>query len=154
MYNVVIREEPPRQLAALPHAGSYSLIGQSMALLFATVAEQPEIDSRGLLVGLFYDDPSNTPVDRLRSHVGIVVDSGTPIAPPLVGLRMRGGRYAIVHYAGSYAGAENARDFLVGDWLTGSQEIAANAPLAEVYYSTETDIALGRVNKDIMLALA
>ena len=141
MYDVTIVNHPDRHLLALPHRGPYLEIGKA----FEGLAEA--ITARGLWpnvrgsVGVYYDDPAATPEAELRGHAGVIVPDGLAGEEGLEEVILTGGRFAVLHFKGPYAGLHKAYPYLYGDWLPGSGEEPRNAPCFEVYVNNPANTA-------------
>jgi AraC family transcriptional regulator len=72
MYDVSIKTADNMHLAALSHRGDYAEGGiafQKLATILTTGGHWPQ--TRGM-AGVYYDDPSTTKVEDLRSHAGVI----------------------------------------------------------------------------------
>lgn len=63
------------------------------------------------MAGAHYDDPQVTPTDDLRSHAG-VLSEGEMVPEGLEDVKLDGGRYAVLHFKGTYAGLGEAYQYL------------------------------------------
>lgn len=59
-------------MAYVSYTGSYSSIGPVMAAVEKTLANENIKVTQG--IGIYYDDPAATPVNELKSEIGMVVD--------------------------------------------------------------------------------
>jgi AraC family transcriptional regulator len=153
MHDVILRTDPARRLAALPHGGPYPLIGRAFEKLGATVGARGLFPQLGHMVGVYYDSTADTPPEALRSHAGFECGPDTPIDPPLVEVLLPVGRHAVLTFKGSYAGLPAAYDQLFGLWLPQSGEEAADSPVFEVYLNTPMDTAPEDLLTEICLPL-
>lgn len=139
MFPVDLQTRPALRLAALPHRGDYNGISRAFERLTTHFA------SRGLfaqvqgMVGVYYDNPAETPVADLRGHAGFVVSEGFDMTAPFEEVRIRAGRHAVLHHRGPYTGLAAAYDQLFCTWLPQSGEEAGEAPAYEVYLNTPAD---------------
>jgi DNA gyrase inhibitor GyrI len=100
--------------------------------------------------GIYYDDPSVTPVDALRSEACVTVSDDWAPSGELQRLEIRGGRYAVVLHVGPYA--ERSRTWLYGTWLAQSGEEAADAPCVENYLNDARTVGGQPQNRDLVTA--
>jgi AraC family transcriptional regulator len=153
MYPVSIRTDAARRLAAVPHQGAYHDINRAFEKLFATIVARGQIKDTGLMVGVYYDDPSVTPLADLRSHAGAIVGDDVPLAAPLEDVRLPAGRHAVLTFTGPYAGLPAAYDQLYGNWLPASGEAPADTPPFEVYLNSPMDTPQDRLMTEICMPL-
>jgi AraC family transcriptional regulator len=154
MHPVDIRHDPARRLAAVPHKGPYPEIGRAFEKLSATMATRGLFAQAGAMVAVYYDDPSATAPEALRSHAGFEIRGDAAIAPPLEVLDLAATRAAVLTHTGPYAGLPAAYDELYGVWLPGSGETPADMAPYEVYLNTPMDTAPEALVTEIHLPLA
>jgi AraC family transcriptional regulator len=152
-YQAVIRETPTIAVAALAHRGDY----QSIAATFARLAGMA--GALGLLgpgtrsFGIYYDDPSATPVTALRSDACLSVPDGWAPAGDLQRREILGGRHAVVLHVGPYAELGRVYTWLYGTWLAQSGEEAADAPCVEEYLNDARTVPAAELRTEIWLPL-
>lgn len=154
MYPVTIRTDAGRRLAAVPHTGPYHEINRAFEKLFATIVARGQIKDTGLMVGVYYDDPSATPLPDLRSHAGTIVGEEVPLVAPLEQVRLPAGRHAVLTFTGPYAGLPAAYDQLYGIWLPDSGEKPADTPPFEVYLNSPMDTPQEKLVTEICMPLS
>ena len=94
----------PRRYAYLRHLGPYPEIGASFGRMAGIAGSAGLLGTPdALFVGVYFDDPSSTPPERLRSDAGVTVSEGAAIPARLEEGRLAGGRYAKGVHMGSYA---------------------------------------------------
>ena len=153
VFPVEITDQPPRRLAAIPHAGPYPEIGGAFEKLSAIIS------ARGLWpavrggVGVFYDDPAAVDAKALRSHAGFVLDEGVAMPAGLEEVRLAPGPAAVLHFKGPYAGLAAAYGYLYGTWLAQSGREPADASVYEVYLNGPSDVAPEELLTDIVVPL-
>lgn len=132
MTEIQIKKFGPMRVAALEHRGPYpqiSAVFQKVAAVFSDENLWPMVT--GAAVGMYYDSPRDTPADQLRAHAGLIVGPGD-LPAPLQEVILPAGRYAVLRHIGPYTGLPAAWDYLYGDWLPKSGEVAADAPPFEM----------------------
>jgi AraC family transcriptional regulator len=153
MYPVTIRTDAARRLAAVPHKGPYHEINRAFEKLFAAIVARGQMRDAGLMVGVYYDDPSATAAPNLRSHAGAIVAEDVVLAAPLEQVRLPAGRHAVLTFTGPYAGLPAAYDQLYGVWLPNSNEAPADTPPFEVYLNSPMDTPQDKLVTEICMPL-
>ena len=152
-YDITIRETPAVRVAALPHRGDYARI--------ATTFEQLSTIAGGLKLfgpatrsfGIYYDDPSATPRDALRSDACLTVPDDWLPSGRLEQREIRSGRYAVILHVGPYAELERAYKWVYGTWLAQSGEELADVPLVEEYLNDARTVSPRELRTEIWLPL-
>jgi len=153
MFDVSIETTPDKRLAALAHRGDYSegsVMYQKVATILSTGGHWPQTAG---MAGVYYDDPKVTPANDLRSHAGVLWE-GEDVPDGLEEVQLAGGRYAVLHFKGPYAGLSEAYTYLYGPWLSSSQEGLRDAPSFEHYLNDPTNTAPTDLLTDIYMPLA
>ncbi len=153
MFDVDIQTTPDKRLAALAHRGDYaegSVVYQKVATIMSTGGHWPQTSG---MAGVYYDDPEVTPAEELRSHAGVLWE-GETVPDGLEEVQLAGGRYAVLHFKGPYAGLSEAYRYLYGAWLSSSQESLRDAPSFEHYLNDPTSTAPADLLTDIYMPLA
>ena len=132
-YQATIRETATIRVAALAHRGDYQTIGSTFQRLSTIAAGLGLFGPSTRSFGVYYDDPSATPRDALRSDACITVPDGWTPSGELELREIRGGRYAVTEHVGPYNELERPYTWLYGTWLAQSGEEPANAPCVEEY---------------------
>ncbi len=129
---VTFREMAERRLVALEHFGPYNETGQVMTELCTTLAARGLMDKVAEAVCIYWDDPDAKPAAELRMHAGFELSEGE-IAPPLEGITLPAGRYAVMRYTGPFSGLKAAYDAFYGTWLPTSGVEPGDSPCFETY---------------------
>jgi AraC family transcriptional regulator len=152
-YQATVRETPVIRVATLAHRGEYQEISTTFGRLVTMAAAHGMVGPETRTFGIYYDDPSATPVEALRSDACITVpDDWTP-SGELQRREIRGGRYAVVLHVGPYAELGRAYDWLYGTWLAQSGEEAADAPCVEAYLNDARLVPPSELRTEIWLPL-
>jgi AraC family transcriptional regulator len=141
MFPVEIRTFPTRPLVAIPHRGPYPEIGRAFEKLSAVIATRNLFGQVVQMVAVYYDDPSATDPKDLRSHAAFEMSGSYAADAPLEALELTGGRHAVLHFKGPYAGLPAAYDQLYGTWLPSSGEMPSDHPSFEIYLNSPMDTA-------------
>lgn len=153
VFEVEILTASPRRIAAIPHIGPYPDIGTAFQQL-ATVFTSRDLwdQARGMLA-ISYDNPDTVAPEKLRSHAGVIVDSGFEMPEGLESVDVPDGHMAVMHFKGPYAGLKAAYDYLYGDWLAKTGEELRDSPSFEVYLNSPMDTAPDELLTDICVPL-
>ncbi|MEM1362285.1 MAG: AraC family transcriptional regulator [Pseudomonadota bacterium] len=153
-YEITIRDMPGYTLAALPHTGPYIEIGQAFEKLSAIVSSRGLWEQVQGMIGVYYDDPSAVPEEKLRSHAGLITGADFPMEPPLEVVTLHSGPHGILLFKGPYAGLKSGYDYLYGTWLPQSGKTPADAAPYEIYLNTPMDTAPDDLLTEICLPLS
>lgn len=80
---VEVKPQTPFRYAALLMKGDYAQHGEAFQRLFGLAASQ-NFGYDIQIFGIYYDDPSSTPVDQLNWLLGFQLEEGQKAAEPLV----------------------------------------------------------------------
>ncbi|WP_148714611.1 AraC family transcriptional regulator [Chitinolyticbacter meiyuanensis] len=134
MYPIEITEEAGTPLIGLAHAGDYHRIDIAFNKLFLHAGSAGWLSGQQRCIGIFYDDPSQVPEEKLHSHATLGVPT-TPaaLAAPFEALAILPGRCAVLRYTGPYSDLPEAYAWLFGHWLPQSGEETRDFPVYEEY---------------------
>jgi AraC family transcriptional regulator len=152
-WEVTIRQTPALQLLSVEHTGSYMDIGRAFETLFGRAGAEGLLSPATRMIGVYYDDPTAVPEERLRSAAGIVTAAGVEAAAPLRGIETRAGDCAVLRYQGPYVDMRSAYLWLFGTWLPQSGREAADAPVMEEYLNNPRDTPPSALLTDLFLPL-
>lgn len=131
MMEIAIREIAPRRAVCMEHVGPYPSIGAVFGKLNAWISETGAETFEG--IGIFYDDPSVTPAEELRSDAGAFVPAGYSTNDPRVHVaEVPGGKYVVGLHIGPYEGLGGAWG-AVCSWAAANGLKMAGKPSFEVY---------------------
>ncbi|MEM1237077.1 MAG: AraC family transcriptional regulator [Pseudomonadota bacterium] len=153
MYDVTIDDTPGFRVAAQGHKGPYPEIARAFEQFGATMTSRNLWPHTRGMVGIFYDDPSTTPEEELRSHAGAVVTAEMEIPGDMDEIAIAPGRLAKLRLKGPYSGLAAAYDYFYGEWLQASGEEPADAPSFELYVNSPMDTAPDGLLTDICMPL-
>jgi AraC family transcriptional regulator len=152
-YQATIRELSTITVAALPHRGDYQKIPSTFVRLAAMAGALGVFGPGTRSFGIYYDDPSATPVEALRSEACLSVPDDWAPSGELQRHEIRGGRYAVTLHVGSYAELGRPYTWLYGTWLAQSGEEAADAPCVEEYLNDARIVPPAELRTEIWLPL-
>jgi AraC family transcriptional regulator len=134
--SIEILERPALHLASVRHVGSYMTISEAFQRLNDLVTAAGLSDRNTQLIGIYHDDPSVTPADKLRSDAAITVSPTTKLPTGLTPLVIPAGRYAHTTHLGPYTGLGDAWNHLRNEWLPRSGERPGQGMSYEIYGNT------------------
>jgi AraC family transcriptional regulator len=150
---VEIVQQPTLRLASVRHVGAYTRIPEAFQRLndLATAAGLSNSDT--LLVGVYHDDPSTTPEEKLRSEAAITIPAKTKIPRGLTELVIPAGRYAHTTHVGPYTGLGEVWGYLRNDWLSRSGEKLGDGMSYEIYRNTPMNAKPHELVTDVYFSL-
>lgn len=140
-------------LLTVEHVGSYMEIGRAFETLFGRPAALNLLTPETRMIGVYCDDPTAVPEDKLRSCAAIVAPPGGEAIAPLQRIETRGGEYAILRHKGPYADMRSAYLWLFGTCLPQSGREAADAPVMEEYLNNPRDTPPSELLTELLLPL-
>lgn len=150
---VEIVQRPELRLASVRHVGSYMRIGEAFQRLNDLVTKAGLSNSDTKLVGIYHDDPSTTPEDKLRSDAAITIPAKTKLPHGLTELTIPAGRYTHTTHFGPYEGLPEAWGYLRNEWLPKSGEKPGKGMSYEVYRNTPMNAKPDELVTDLYLPL-
>ena len=153
MYPVETIDAPQRRIAAMSHKGPYHQIGATYAKLAAVLGQRQMFRHAQGMLAVYYDDPDATKAADLSSHAGVIMPPEVEISDPLEDVIVAGGRLAVMHFKGPYAGLPAAYNYLYGDWLRQSEAKLRDAPSFELYLNDPSDTAPEDLLTDICVPI-
>jgi AraC family transcriptional regulator len=133
---VEVVKRPKLRLASVRHVGSYMNVREAFARLNELVTAAGLTKPDTILVGIYHDDPSTTPEEKLRSDAAITVSAKTKLPQGLTELVIPAGRYAHATHVGPYTGLGAVYAHLKNEWLPRSGEKAGDGASYEMYRNT------------------
>lgn len=134
--DVEVVQRPQLHLASVRHVGSYMRVNEAFRRLDDLVTQAGLRDSDTMLIGIYHDDPSTTPDDKLRADAAITVRPGTTLPAGLSAMVIPAGRYAHAVHHGPYSGLGKTWDHLRNEWPGQSGERLRSGMSYEVYRNT------------------
>jgi len=153
MSDITIIEYPAMNLAALPHRGSYDMMGAVFDQLTNWAAGRRLLGPHTRMLGLYHDDPRSVPAAELRSHACVEVPPGTLLDGGMEAIALPGLRCAKLRFQGPYVEIEPQYDRLYGEWLPQSGEEPADHPMVEEYLNDPRSLPAAEWLTDILMPL-
>jgi AraC family transcriptional regulator len=150
---VDVETRPKIRLASVRHVGSYQGIREAFERLNALATAAGLSNRDTLLVGLYHDDPSVTPEEKLRSDAAITVPAKAKLPTGLSEMVIPAGRYAHAIHLGPYTGLGAVYDHLRNQWLPRSGEKAGDGVSYEMYRNTPMTAKPDELVTDVYMPL-
>ena len=150
---VEIVKQPKLRLASVRHVGSYQGIPEAFQRLNELVTAAGLNDKDTILVGIYHDDPSNTPEEKLRPDAGITIPPKTKLPPGLTEVIIPAGRYAHSTHVGPYTGLGEVWNHLRSEWVPRNGEKLASGLSYEMYRNTPMTAKPHELVTDVYLPL-
>ncbi len=131
---VDIKTLPTRRIAFVRHVGPYSAVGTAFDTLLSWAAPRGLLGGRDIeILGVCYDHPELTPLDRIRYDAALVVDEDVGAEGEIDVRELPGGDHAVVCHEGPYQELNKTYGYIYGRWLPTSGRLPADSPPFEVY---------------------
>jgi AraC family transcriptional regulator len=153
MYEVTLETRAAATLHGFAHKGPYIEIGRAFEALAAKISANNRWADVIGSAGVYYDDPSAVAAADLRSHAGVFLAEGATPPEGVEAVTLDGGRFAVLHFKGAYAGLPRAYDYLYCDWLGSSGEEPRDAPCFEVYLNDPRQVAPEDLLTDVFMPI-
>src|SRR5262245_10713296 len=158
MLDIRIESLPSLQVAAVRHNGSYRTIGPDFVRLAAWFGRSGLF---GLLgpstqgLAIYYDDPRETPEEKLRSDACFSLSRALPAEAPewVQSASTEAGEYAIARFKGPYTRLDEAYQWFFSTWLPSSGREPAELPILEFYRNSPRDTQPDDLITDIAIPL-
>ncbi|GAM17990.1 hypothetical protein SAMD00019534_011650 [Acytostelium subglobosum LB1] len=156
---ISFRTIPDATLYAINHKGPYYGIGKCFQQV-AQIAATQGVISKGVLAGLFYDNPATTPESELRSKACFypsAADLSVKIEDPAIStVTLRGGEYAVFLHKGPYETLPAGWMYVFKTWRPASgREVIVDDdhPTMEIYLNDYTKVASEDLLTELLVAL-
>ena len=153
MLEVEIVDRPARRLAAIRHLGPYHQIGRAFGQLGAAAAAGGLLQPGTEMLAVYYDDPTTTAPDALRSDAAVTVADDIVLPEGLTEQRLPVGRYARASHVGGFEGLPDAWRAL-RDWFPGSGHRWGNGASFEHYVSDMRTTPKEQLRTDLYAPIA
>ncbi|TXG35383.1 helix-turn-helix domain-containing protein [Seonamhaeicola maritimus] len=123
--------------------GAYQTLNYSGAWekLWGQVKEQ-KLFTKGIQhIGLPHDDPKVTNDDKIRYNACLIIHKDAKPSGDIGTKTLKGGKFAVFLYQGSYKYFEQVYNYLFNDWLLNSEYEIRDEPVRERYISHPDRVA-------------
>lgn len=133
----------PFEVYAARHTGDYKLLGQAWERLMKFVYRHQMKHGKTMLsentwaIGIAYDNPEVTPINKLRSDACVSVIDEVELEPGIERKTVAGGKYAVFLHKGSYDGLGETYKNIFGGWVRGNDAQLRDEPVFERYLNRD-----------------
>ncbi|MCW3479565.1 GyrI-like domain-containing protein [Neisseriaceae bacterium JH1-16] len=152
MHVTIRRLDAAIPLVSRPHRGPYIQICQAFEALDHWVDRQTLAPAR--IFAMYYDDPSVTPPEALRSAACVALPADTAPGEGMERTEVPVGRYAVLLHKGPYSALQASYRWLFEQWLPNSGEVLVDAPCIEEYLNSPMNTAQQELLTEIWIPLA
>ena len=133
---VEVKDLPPTQIVFLRHVGPYPQVGATWGRLMSWAGMRGLLGPGMRMIGIVYDDPDVTPIDKIRYDAALVVNR--PVAPQgeFGVTEIPGGKYAVFTHQGPYETLGRSYERFFGGWLPKSGRELRDAEVYEEYLNS------------------
>ncbi len=127
--------------------------GIAWGKLWSIVKSQKLFTSGIEHIGVSYDDPKVTDANKIRYDACLVIHKE---AKPdgEVGIKtLKGGKFAMFHYTGSYKYLSAVYDYIFNDWLLNNEHELRDEPVREKYRNTPERTEEAKLKTEIYLPI-
>ncbi len=133
--DVQIKQMGEKQLATVRHMGPYNRISEAFERLHETAGAAGLLAGPHEVLGIYWDDPTETPEEELRSDAAVVVPEGTELPEGLAPMTIPAGRFASCLHVGPYELLAKTWGDFYGGWFPGSGEEISGEHFMEMYHN-------------------
>ena len=152
--NVTVKDAPLRHVAYVANLEGYGTeaIGRAWDRLCSWAGPLGLLD-RGEMIGVSFDDPEITPVNKCRYYACVSIPADLDPPGDIGVMDLPGGRHAVAPFDGTAAEIQGAYKELYERWLPQSGFEPSDSPCFEIYHSTPEDDPEGHFVMDICMPL-
>jgi len=133
---VEVKELPPMRLVFLRHVGPYNEVGTTWGRLMTWAGTRGLLGPNMKLLGIVYDDPDVTPLDKIRYEAAVTVSGAVQPEGEFGLMEFAAGAYGVVTHKGPYEELARAYQRVYGGWLPGSGYRLRDVPAFEQYLNS------------------
>lgn len=151
--DVKIVKESDTRVAFVRHTGPYDQCGAAWGKLCMHLGAAGLLGGSPRFIGLSYDDPEVTPVDKIRYDACVEVDDSFQPEGEIGVQVLPGGEFARTTHYGPYENLKHTYAALLGQWLPETGRKFKLEPTREVYLNDPESTAPEDLVTDIFLPL-
>ena len=134
---VTVKEIPAKRILAVAHTGPYTGIGAAFGKLCTFAGEKGLLGPSTEVLGIYYDDPGQTPAEKLRSEACVTVAGPVEVPEGFQVKEIAGGPYAVTVHEGPYETLAEVYTKLYREWPeTSGRQPDYGKPCFEVYLNS------------------
>lgn len=140
MFDVEIRTLSPLRIAALRFVGPFTELAPTFERIAGWAGQKGLFQTGAQMIGVFHDDPRETPPDKLRSDAAVTLtESFTgPFDGGVVEAELPGGEHAVGTFRGPYEELHGAYQWLMREWMPAHGVAPGAGASYEIYLNDPT----------------
>jgi len=135
MERVVVKDLPAYHVAYVRHIGSYFECGAAWGKICSWAGPRRLFGPQTTMLGVSYDDPDVTPVDKCRYDACLTVPADTKVDGEVGLMDIPAGTYGVFHMEDTADKIKSGYGFIFGEWLPDSGYQADDRQCLEIYYN-------------------
>jgi AraC family transcriptional regulator len=151
--DVTIKTIPERRVAFIRHTGPYAECGQAWSKLCMKLGPEGRLGPSAQFIGLSYDDPDVTPVDKIRYDACVTVGDDFEPEGEIGVQTVGGGTYAVTTHHGPYEEFSKTYAELCGQWIPKHERTIRAEPCLEVYLNDPESTPPAELLTDVYLPI-
>ncbi|MEX0313889.1 MAG: GyrI-like domain-containing protein, partial [Allomuricauda sp.] len=104
-------------------------------------------------LGQAFDDPNVTEENQIRYDACLVVHKEAQPSGNVGTKVLKGGKFAVFHYQGSYSNLGNVYDYIFNTWLMESDHKLRDEPVREKYLNNPEKTEEGKLKTEIYIPI-
>jgi AraC family transcriptional regulator len=150
---VRIEKLQPKRVAFVRHIGPYQKCGAAWGKLCSWAGPKGLLGPRTACIGISYDDPEVTPLDKIRYDACVTVSEGVKAEGEIGVQEIPGGEFAIFTHQGPLENLLKSYQAIFGEWAPKSGRVIKAGPGYEVYLNDPNTTPPEKILIDIHVAL-
>lgn len=138
---IEIKTLQPQRVVFLRHTGDYGKVSATWGRLAAWAGPRGLFGPGTRAIGITYDDPDITPIEKLRYDAALTVSRPVQPEGEFGVTELAGGEYATLVFKGPYDTISRGYQLLLGSWLPQSGRELRDAPCFEAYLNNPSNTA-------------
>jgi AraC family transcriptional regulator len=130
--DIQIESMPAMRLACFRHVGPFGEMQEAWGRLYGWAAQQGLAGTDAAVLGLYWDDPAQTPEEELRSAACIEVPGDMAVETPAELLEIQAGRYVTAIHEGPFDTLAQTYGAMAA-WAMGQHAQFREHPTMEMY---------------------
>jgi AraC family transcriptional regulator len=151
--NVRIEKFEPIRVAYMRNLGPYSTCGATWDKFNRWMREQKIPWAGKLVIGASWDDPQNTPLEKIRYDCCLEVDEDFQSDEHVKIMEIKGGEYAVYRLIGPYDEIAPAFQRMFREWFPQSGRKSSGDPCLEIYRSDHDKTPPDKLITDLCVPL-
>lgn len=127
--------------------------GKAWQQLWSVVKSQKLFTAGIESIGISYDDPHLTEPDKIRYDACLVVHKEAQPVGEVSVKTLKGGKFMLFHYTGSYKHLSSVYDYIFNEWLLNNEYELRDEPVRERYRNNPERTVESKLKTEIYLPI-